>query len=66
MDERDGVASPVGGARGGVGMEGTGSCHLGGGEGGHWPANMWGQVEGLGGALLSGWAKPSTCTAVAA
>ena len=42
-----------------AGMEGAGRCHLGGGEGGHWPANA-GPSGGLGRALLGGWVEPAT------
>ena len=39
-------------------MEGAGCCHLGGGEGGHWPTHM-GPSRGVGHTLLGGWAKPA-------
>ena len=58
--------APAGGCSRGC-VTGVGHCHLRGGEGGCWPANV-GPAGGLGGALLGGWAKPAThgCSSLAA
>ena len=52
------MEAPAGGDCGGLGTAGAGRCHLGSGEGGHWPANA-GPAGGLGWALLGGWAEPA-------
>ena len=57
----------VGGGGGGAGVEGTGCCHLGGGEGSRWPNDV-GPGGGLRGAFLGSWAEPAThsCSGLAA
>ena len=53
-----GSVAPTGGDCSEEGMAGARHCHLGGSEGGLWPANV-GPGGGLGRALLGGWAEPA-------